>query len=209
MYEYKSVTLVDFFFEEEIKSRRKEFEVENTEKRAINFMNLFLNYYSSKGWELDRTHKLDKSLDDAVDDFAKNKNLVFSTLGKIFAQKSLVGGYEFYIFKRRINEKNMHQHANNIANATIAGNIKSLTDINENSNPLDLPRVREDFVSDNPIPDGEANALIAKLKNYGYDFVSYLPEKQVWVLSSTNKYGGQMTFENTLDQLKGLVKNFE
>jgi hypothetical protein len=99
MYEYKSVTLVDFFFEEEIKLRRKEFEVENTEKRAINFMNLFLNYYSSKGWELDRVHRIDKSLDDAVDDFSKNKSVVYSILNKMLTP-TLIGGYEFYIFKR-------------------------------------------------------------------------------------------------------------
>lgn len=112
MYEYKSVTLVDFFFEEEIKLRRKEFEVENTEKRAINFMNLFLNYYSSKGWELDSVHKIDKSLDDAVYDFAKNKSVVSSMFNKMLTP-TIIGGYEFYIFKRLTDGKVIYKNEDN------------------------------------------------------------------------------------------------
>jgi hypothetical protein len=100
MYEYKSVTLIDFFLNDEIKRRRKEFLVENSEKRVINFMNLFLNYYASQGWELVTIHRIDNSLPAAVDMLAKNQSVVSSIFFEAITPKQHGGAFEFYIFRR-------------------------------------------------------------------------------------------------------------
>jgi hypothetical protein len=198
MYEYKSVTLVDFFFEEEIKLRRKEFEVENTEKRAINFMNLFLNYYSSKGWELDSVHKIDKSLDDAVYDFAKNKSVVSSMFNKMLTP-TIIGGYEFYIFKRIAGVKTTNTSESNTSlentPAVKSQQSKSISDESLDENSL---------IKLNKI----VNPLIDKLKSVGYVVTDSKITMSTNYWRVTYPSNGSFCELNSVKELQDFAENF-
>ena len=207
MIEYKILSLETFMDLPEIKaySNKNTFDIGDSDlsrsKGVVNFLQFMFDHMGRNGWEY---VGVTKAHSQRVDLYVKGRGVgsflkgVVNEIGsKSGLNISNEGIIEAYIFVRKSQD------------LSAIGHVNAPVIVGENNKSVELPKVNKDFVSKTPISDGEANALIAKLKNYGYDFVSYLPEKQVWVLSSTNKYGGQMSFENTLDQLKSLVKNFE
>ncbi len=207
MIEYKILSLETFMDLPEIKaySNKNTFDIGDSDlsrsKGVVNFLQFMFDHMGRNGWEY---LGITKAHSQRVDLYVKGRGVgsffkgVVNELGsKSGLNISNEGIIEAYIFVKKSQNLNVIEHAN--APAVVE----------ENNKPIELPKVKKDEASNYPVSNVEANALIAKLKNYGYDFVSYIPEKQVWILSTTNKYGGQMTFENTLDQLKGLVKNFE